>query len=67
MTNIRESIDETPSNFSGRASAGTATDLELTFKSVHKMEADKHAENNVISISMLGNIRETDAIGTQNH
>ena len=67
MTNNRESIDETPSNFAGRASAGTETDVELTFKSVHKMEADQHAENNVISISMLGNIRETDAIGTQNH
>ncbi len=67
MTNNRESIDETPSNFAGRASAGTETDLELTFKSVRKMEADQHAENNVISISMLGNIRETDAIGTQNH
>ena len=67
MTNNRESIDKTPSNFAGRAAAGTETDLELTFKSVHKMEADQHAENNVISISMLGNIRETGAIGTQNH
>ena len=67
MTNNRESIDETPSNFAGRASAGTETDLELTLKSDHKMEADHDAENNVISISMLGNIRETDAIGTQNH
>ena len=67
MTNNRESIDETPSNFAGRASAGTETDLELTFNSVHKMEEDQHAENNVISISMLGNIRETGAIGTQNH
>ena len=67
MTNNRESIDETPSNFAGRASARTATDLELTFKSVHKMEADQHGENNVISISTLGNIRETDAIGTHIH
>ena len=67
MTNNRESIDKTPSNFAGRASAGTETDLELTFKSVRKMEADQHAESNVISISMLGNIRETGAIGTQNH
>ena len=67
MTNNRESIDETPCNFAGRASAGTETDLELTFKSVRKMEADQHAESNVISISMLGNIRETGAIGTQNH
>ena len=67
MTNNRESIEETPSNFAGRASAGTETDLELTFKSDHKMEADYHAENIVISISMVGNIRETDAIGTQNY
>ena len=48
MTNNRESIDETPSNFAGRASAGTETDLELTFKSDHKMKADHHAENNVM-------------------
>ena len=67
MTNNRESIDKTPSNFAGRASAGTGTDLELTFKSDDKIEADHDAENNVISISMLGKIRETDAIGTQNH
>ena len=67
MTINREAIDETLSNFAGRASAGTGTDLELTFKSDHKMEADHDAENNVISISMLGDIRETDAIGTQNH
>ena len=63
----RESIDETPGNFAGLSSAGTETDLELTFKSDHKMEADYHAENIVISISMVGNIRETDAIGTQNY
>ena len=64
MTNNRESIDETPSNFAGHAPAGTEADLELTFKSDHKMEADHHDENNVISCSFLGNIRETDAIGT---